>query len=105
MKNLLFILLTLFLTMTVTAQNSTVTPGSLDAGSIESQYDFLVKKSNNYQQYKVVRKDFLTKFYKNIADSLATNNKEISDLNNTSHQVGGRFRENRVEIIHKAESR
>jgi uncharacterized coiled-coil protein SlyX len=83
MKNLLFAIFALFISASLLAQGSQENEGSLDAGSIQSQFDYLVKKSNNYQQYEVVPKDFLNKFYKNISDSLATNNREINNLNNT----------------------
>lgn len=54
--------------------------GSLDEGDIKSQYDFILKKSNNYQQYKVVPKTMMAKFYGNIKDSLNANYTEIRTL-------------------------
>lgn len=79
MKNLLLAFGVFLITSSMAAQGS----ASLDAGSIESQFDYLVNKSNNYQQYEVVPRDFLTKFYKNIADSLNSYNEEMTTLNNT----------------------
>ncbi len=67
----------------LTGQGSNENTGSLNDGTIDSQYDYLLDKSNNYQQYKVVRKDFLNKFYGNVADTLESNNNEIANLNRT----------------------
>ncbi len=83
MRNILIYFALLFSSLTLSGQTPQEKPGSLNEGSIDSQFKFLVKKSNNYQQYKVVRKDFLNKFYGNIADSLVLNNQEISKLNRT----------------------
>jgi len=83
MKNILFLLVGFLFVTSLDGQAAQANPGSLNEGSIESQFNFLIKKSNNYQQYKVVRKDFINKFYQNIADSLKTNNAEIAKLNNT----------------------
>ena len=65
------------------AQGTEKNAGSLNAGTIDSQFDYLLKKSNNYQQYKVVRKDFINKFYSNVSDTLSSNNQKISSLNET----------------------
>lgn len=83
MKNIIFLLLGLFFMVDMNGQDAQASVGSLNEGTIESQFNFLIKKSNNYQQYKVVRKDFINKFYQNIADSLKVNNNEIAKLNNT----------------------
>ncbi len=44
--------------------------GSLDGGSLKSQYEYMVEESNNYQEFKVIKKDWATKFGRNLSDSL-----------------------------------
>ena len=62
------------------AQSST-TEGSLNSGTLKSQSEYLLKKSNNYQQFKVVSKTNLNKYFKNVADSVMTYNERIIMLN------------------------
>ncbi len=44
--------------------------GSLDGGSLKSQYEYMVEESNNYQEFKVIKKDWVAKFGNNLSDSL-----------------------------------
>lgn len=57
-----------------TAQNS------LNSGTIESQFEYIYRVSNNFQEYEVVKKSNLEKLKSNILDSLQTMRKEVSDL-------------------------
>lgn len=43
---------------------------SLDKGNIESQFDYIIKKSNKFQDYKVVKKAWIEKLKRNVSDSL-----------------------------------
>ena len=63
------------------AQTSTASEGSLNNGTLKSQSEYLFKKSNNYQQFKVVSKANLNKYFKNVADSVKTYNENIFMLN------------------------
>ncbi len=90
--------LTLFLFLSGSAfgqeKEENVPKPSLDNGTIESQFDYLYRKSSSYQEYKVVKKTFYYKIKANVIDSLnslktelteiknvvATQSKEISDL-------------------------
>ncbi|WP_257668935.1 hypothetical protein [Parapedobacter tibetensis] len=45
--------------------------GSLTSGSIDSQFIYLNAVSNNYQEYKVVRRTHLDRIRKNVADTLS----------------------------------
>ncbi len=44
--------------------------GSLDEGSLKSQYEYMVEESNNYQDFKVIKKDWVAKFGRSLSDSL-----------------------------------
>ncbi len=58
-------------------QNNTPKP-SLDNGTIESQFDYLYRKSSSYQEYKVVKQTFYYKIKKNVLDSLKLLKKELA---------------------------
>lgn len=60
---------------------------SLDGGTIESQFEFLYRKSGNYnaegRRYEVVRKVQLDKLRGNILDSLSEARSKVAELNAT----------------------
>jgi len=49
----------------------------IDTGSVKNQFNYLIKKSNRYQNYKVVQYNWLQKLKLNVADTLVENQKEI----------------------------
>jgi len=70
------------------AQETTSTQElSLDKGPINSQFDFIYKKSGNYRadgkRYEVVRTVSLDKLRQNVLDSLKGFNQKIVELNTT----------------------
>ncbi|HKK39026.1 MAG TPA: hypothetical protein VJ949_06390 [Cryomorphaceae bacterium] len=52
-----------------------------EPNTLENQYIELKKKSNNYQQYKVVDQNKLDGFWSSVEDTLNENRAEISSLN------------------------
>ncbi|WP_228527532.1 hypothetical protein [Pararhodonellum marinum] len=58
-------------------EESIESPGSLNEGTIESQFDYLNRISNNYQDYKVIKRVNIDKIRKNISDSLNVFRNEI----------------------------
>jgi len=71
----------LFISSAVLGQESeTVGPKpSLDNGTIESQFDYLYRKSSSYQEYKVVKKTFYQKIKGNVLDSMSALKKDLID--------------------------
>ncbi|MEQ9262754.1 MAG: tRNA (guanine-N1)-methyltransferase [Owenweeksia sp.] len=59
---------------------------SLDSGSLKEQFKYLVDKSNDYQDYKVIRKTLLTKMQIHITDSLTQQAEMQVRLQNTIEQ-------------------
>ena len=55
--------------------------GSLDSGTIESQFDYINSVSNNYEEFKVVRRSNLNKIKANVLDSLKVFTDQIATLN------------------------
>lgn len=52
---------------------------SLDNGTIKSQYEFMMNKSSRYQEYKVIKIEWLDRFESNIQDSLDLVKKNLSN--------------------------
>ena len=55
--------------------------GSLNSGTIDSQFEYIYSISNNFQEYKVVKRSNLDKLQANILDSMQTMRAQVSDLN------------------------
>lgn len=62
------------------AQDSTEKQESLDSGTIDSQFDYIYGVSNNFQEYKVVKRTNLDKLKSNILDSMSTMRQEVLGL-------------------------
>ena len=56
---------------------SQATKKFIDSGSINEQFDNLYENSNNYQDYKVVRKNWLMKLKSNVSDSLSISKSDL----------------------------
>jgi len=52
---------------------------TLDSGTIENQFDYLINKSNRYQEYKVVKRVWLDRLKKSVDDSLNVVKKELAN--------------------------
>jgi len=75
MKTKLIILLSILL-ITTTGFSQT-TKKFTDTGSVSEQFDNLIKNSNRYQEYKVVKTDWLYKLKKNVSDSISASKEEL----------------------------
>jgi hypothetical protein len=62
------------------AQASSDDKGSLQSGTIDSQFDYIYEVSNNFQEYKVVKGTNLDQLKANILDSMRTMRAEVGDL-------------------------
>lgn len=71
MKKATFIgLFTFFLFTSISIAQEEGPEPSLNSGTISSQFDYLNSVSNNFQEYKVVKRTNLDKIRKNVTDSL-----------------------------------
>ncbi|SNR59151.1 hypothetical protein SAMN06265371_106113 [Lutibacter agarilyticus] len=75
MKTKTLILFTLLFTVNLTF-GQTVKKFT-DTGSVSNQFDNLIKNSNRYQDYKVVKTTWLYKLKENVTDSISASKKEI----------------------------
>ena len=81
MKTHLLLTLTLFFILS-NLQGQT-TKKFNDSGSVENQFENLIKNSNKYQDYKVVKLNWLLKLKSNINDSIIASKEEILNATNT----------------------
>lgn len=75
------LLLLVFITTTTAFSQST--KKFIDTGSVSNQFDYLMKKSNNYQEFKVVKTNWLIKLKSNVTDTLQASKKELSSTYST----------------------
>ncbi len=79
-----FLTLLLF-SFNAVAQNSQKNDGkgSLNSGTIQSQFDYLYKKSPKWEDYKSVKINNLFKFKNNVSDSLKLGREKLLTANTT----------------------
>ncbi len=56
---------------------------SLDSGTLDSQFEYVIKRSNNYQDYKVVKETWLYKLKAHTLDSLKSIHSELATAGGT----------------------
>lgn len=62
------------------AQDTTATQNSLRSGTITSQFEYIYRVSNGFQEYEVVKKSNLEQLKANVLDSIRTLTQEVSTL-------------------------
>lgn len=77
MKSFASLLFFCALAISVSAQEE---EAASESNSLDDQFNDLKKSSNNYQDYKVVKKVSLDRFWTTVADTLDKNNEEIKNL-------------------------
>lgn len=78
-KTLSLTLLCSFCLLNSNAQDDDKDKLSLDEGSIDNQFEYLIQRSNNYQDYKVVKKTWLYALKAHTMDSLNAERKDLAD--------------------------
>jgi ethanolamine utilization protein EutA (predicted chaperonin) len=77
-KHLIYLALTIFLSVPSFAQNADTT---VTSNSITGQFDALMQSSNNYQDYKVIKKTSIERFKSNVLDSLNVFKNQLQTVN------------------------
>ena len=77
--------LVLFICISINAQE-TAPKQSIDSGTIENQFDYIITKSNRYQDYKVVKQIWLLRLKRVVNDSLNVIRKELADTKVTLNE-------------------
>jgi hypothetical protein len=79
-RTLIYLAFVIFLSFPAFGQEAD-SLGSLNKGTISSQFDYLIRSSNNYQDYKVIKKTSLDKFKANVLDSLNLFKNQLQTVN------------------------
>lgn len=88
---ILAILFVIFISFSASAQTEPIQEAeklSLDSGTLESQFEYLTKKSTNWRDergrnYEVIRNEWIAKIKSHTLDSLKALKKELADTQNT----------------------
>lgn len=92
-KTVFFTTLTLLCLTTLNAQESNDQEDklSLNEGTIDNQFEYVIRRSNSYQEFKVVKKTWLYELKAHTMDSLNAVHKELSDtqitVNNQKREI------------------
>ena len=83
----------LLLSSFLTAQTKTETDKlSLHSGTIDNQFEYVIRKSNNYREYKIVSKNWLYNLKSHTIDSLNALHKQLADtkqiISNRNNEIG-----------------
>ena len=81
-KLLASLILFLTLSISIQAQETPATDDdklSLNSGTIDNQFEYVIRRSNNYQDYKVVKKVWLYALKAHTIDSLNAVHKQLED--------------------------
>ena len=60
--------------------DTTAAQNSLRSGTITSQFDYIYRVSNNFQEYEVVKKSNLEQLKANVLDSIRTINSQLAEI-------------------------
>ncbi|RUT73607.1 tRNA (guanine-N1)-methyltransferase [Ancylomarina longa] len=109
-KTVLSFILVLFVSFSIQAQDTLqkqaektpvrkkrVIP-SLIEGSLQSQFDFMMTKSNTYQEYKVVSTKWLNKYQSNVSDSLKQMSLQLVDTKSVTDKQNKEIAELKDEL-------
>lgn len=79
-KPLFFAIIAVFISLSGFAQESEDDEKlSLNEGSLDNQFEYVIRRSNNYQDYKVVKKTWLYAIKEHTMDSLKAIRKDLVD--------------------------
>ena len=81
-KKLLFAVLLFAMAAAYSQTSKKEIQGSLNSGTIESQFDYLYKKSYTYKSVKSVKIRDLLKIKANVLDTIGSLNKKLNETNN-----------------------
>lgn len=92
------VILIFLTTFTLQAQEEDEEKLSLSTGSIENQFEYIFQKSNNYQDYKVVKKNWLYILRNNTLDSVKRVENELLVSKNLSAEQEKKINELNAQL-------
>ncbi|WP_136481439.1 tRNA (guanine-N1)-methyltransferase [Cognatitamlana onchidii] len=78
-KTIFLVIFTFTLSLNTFSQSETENKPSLNSGTINSQFDYVIRKSGKYQEYKVVKQTWLYTLKAHVLDSLKAVHKDLSE--------------------------
>lgn len=76
------LIVTALFSLNITAQNASTQEDeklSLNSGTLDNQFEYVIRRSNNYQEYKVVKKTWLYSLKSHTLDSLKVLHNNLND--------------------------
>ncbi len=92
-----FFLILLFISAITYAQSETKKQ-SLNEGTIDEQFEFVLKKSSNYQEYKVVKKTMMYTLKSHVIDSLKKEKNDLIKLKDSLKKMEQEYLELQEEL-------
>lgn len=82
----------LFLNVSLFSQTpDTLNKNVLKTGSLDQQFEYVIQKSNNFQEFKVVKKEHLNHLKKGSTDSISKYKKVILELESLQKENGSKI--------------
>jgi hypothetical protein len=89
----------LFLSFSMFSQTpDTLNKNVLKTGNLDQQFEYVIQKSNNFQEYKVVKKEHLTYLKKGVVDSISKYKKTIIELESLQNENSSKISSLEQEI-------
>ena len=79
-------------------------PARADSVALQDQFDAMLRVSNHFQDYKVVKRPFLEAFMANVSDSIRIYTEEIDQLNATIGTQASKIQEQTTDITERDQS-
>ena len=79
-------------------------PARADSASLQEQFDEMLRVSNRFQEFKVVRQPFLEAFMRNVNDSISEYTTEINQLQATIATQANKIQEQTSSITERENS-
>ena len=93
----------LFICVNLTAQRRGNPAGAVEA-PLQQQFDEMLDASNRYQDFKVVRREFLDAFMSNVSDSISGYTERISQLESDVAGLENQIEERSTEVSDRDET-
>ncbi|MFD0962849.1 tRNA (guanine-N1)-methyltransferase [Pseudofulvibacter geojedonensis] len=83
MKRIYLLAFALLLNSIFVFAQKTESKNNLTTGNITEKFNYVINESNNYQEFKVVKRSWLHTLKQQVTDSIKVQKAEINSLNNT----------------------
>jgi septal ring factor EnvC (AmiA/AmiB activator) len=100
MKKATFLFLSILLvTSSVVAQNKNTVQPELDTGTIEQQFDYIINKSTQFKEFKLIRKMSILKVKAHVLDSTKKLTKELQKAKSNAINANNKVTQLTTEVV------